>query len=87
MKTEHYNTGLSPKEVYEKFKIKDARILNLIMQYLGKSREDAVALWYNSRTRAYLVENKMCWVSDVRMLDELEMEMSGNDHWMVGSFE
>ena len=39
MKTEHYNTGLSPKEVYEMFKIKDVRILNLIMQYLGKSEK------------------------------------------------
>ena len=87
MKTEHYNTGLGPKEVYEKFKIKDARILNLIMQYLGKYREDAVELWYNSKTRAYLVENEMCWVSDVRMLDELEMEIAGNDHWMMVSFE
>lgn len=87
MKTEHYNTGLSPKEVYEMFQYKDARILNLIMGYLGKSREDAVELWYNSKTRDYLVENEMCWVSDVRMLDELEMEMAGNDHWMVGSFE
>lgn len=87
MKTEHYNAGLSPKGVYERFKIKDVRILNLIMGYLGKSREDAVELWYNSKTRAYLVENEMCWVSDVRMLDELEMEIAGNDHWMMGSFE
>lgn len=87
MKTEHYDTGLSPKEVYEMFKYKDARILNLIMQYLGKSREDAVELWYRSKTRSYLVENEMCWVSDVRMLDELEMEIAGNDHWMMGSFE
>lgn len=87
MKTEHYNTGLSPKEVYERFKIKDVRILNLIMGYLGKSREDAVELWYNSKTRAYFDKNDMFWVADYAMLDELQLELNNDPTWMTCLFE
>ena len=53
----------------------------------GKSKEEASSLWFNSKTKKILEDNKMFWVSGMRCFVELEYELEGNPKWMNEPFE
>lgn len=79
--------GEELKEWEEAKRYKDERMLIHIMNKMHKDMKDATLLWYGSKTREYFVEHDMYWVSDVRMIDELELEMKKDSEWMKGLFE
>ena len=75
-------------EDWEKAKrYKDERMLLHIMEKMNKDIKSAALLWYGSKTREYFDRHDMYWVSDTRMLDELEMELKNDPGWMKGLFE
>ncbi|MCI8663497.1 MAG: hypothetical protein HFG69_09700 [Hungatella sp.] len=67
---------------------KTAIIIEIIMQERGLSRAEAAKLWYNSRTKKETLDKKeYSFVSPSRCYDELEMEITGDSYWLLGSFE
>lgn len=87
MKTEHYNTGLSPEELASIIRTKDKRLVNLIVRDMNKTVADATDLWFKSKTREYFDKNNMFWVADYAMLDELQLELNNDPTWMTCLFE
>lgn len=62
--------------------------IKFIIQDKKCSFGDAAKLWYNSKTKKEMQDSveDLTWVSPARCYDELLMELSGDEHWMRGSF-
>lgn len=53
----------------------------------GMSRENAMRLWCRSRTKEFLEQQKMFWVSGMRCYIELGYELTNDPLWMNTPFE
>lgn len=51
------------------------------------SRTQAMDIWFKSKTKKVLEDNKLFYVSGMRCYWELTLELSGNENWMKESFE
>ncbi len=63
----------------------------LVVAQLSKDRgisiQDASAIWMSSRTRAYLLQNNLHWVSESRCYWELLLELSNDPRWLNEPFD
>lgn len=65
----------------------------MVISFLIKDHKlnlaEATKLWYNSRTKAKLIDgtNDYTHVSPARCYDELIMELNNDPHWMKGQFD
>lgn len=53
----------------------------------GMTREQAMGVWCNSKTKAILEKQKIFWVSGMRCFVELEYELTNNPLWMSDTFD
>ncbi len=65
------------------------RIIATLVQEDGLSYEEAIDLWYDSKTKKELIDSDNPEYEGLypsRVYDELMMEVDGNPHWLRGSF-
>lgn len=69
-------------EFYEK---KNAEIVKIISNDLNILEKDAMNLWYNSKTRFYIIKWQLFErISSFVCLDEIKMELSNDPDWLRG---
>ena len=62
-------------------------IVGFLIQNYNMSREDAMKLWFNSKTYSEIYRRRLFYVSATRAYSELFMEMEQNDEWMRNPFD
>ena len=53
----------------------------------GMNRESAYNTWFNSKTRNYIINNNLYWVSGMRCYWELCLELGNSDDWLKEPFD
>ena len=79
-----YNaTDAEIKEMQSKY------VIAFIMEDTKMSLAEATKLWYNSKTKAIIIDgnNDYTHVSPTRCYYELQMELTNNPRWMKGQFD
>lgn len=67
---------------------KSRYIINELMSKQGMNEGQATKTWYKSKTKKLTLDSEdLYFVSAPRCYDELLKELSGDERWMMGSFE
>lgn len=80
-------------EDFRTYKLKDLSgqeplvIRELMRENKGMLREDAVRIWEHSKTKAKLEKRKLFYVSAMRIVWELNLELTNDDRWFDEPFD
>ena len=69
------------------FESQSITVVEHIMKNSNLSREDAIKMWFNSKTYHEIVRRKLTYISAMRAYYELELEHKNSPDWMQKSFE
>lgn len=76
---------MSHEEFIEK---KNLIVINLIVKLMGLSYENAVKIWYNSKTKLVTLDSDdLYYISPACCVDQLQYELSNDERWMTQTFE
>lgn len=65
----------------------NAFVIKHLMKDRGMPTEEAIRVWMNSKTRAYLEENNLFWVAETRCYWELVLELNNDRRWLKEPFD
>ncbi len=68
------------------FKFQSREIIDGLMDLNDMTREQATRFWYTSKTKDYIEQHNLCWISPARLYDELILEKQNSPYWMLGPF-
>lgn len=69
-----------------KFVLISEIVVKLLMEDDHLSQDEAMELWFNSKTLLELRKRKLDWASPARCYYELKMELDNDPAWMTGLF-
>ena len=69
------------------FESQSITVIEHIMKDNNASRQDAIKLWFNSKTYNEIVSRKLTYISAMRAYYELNLEIKGSSEWMKNDFE
>lgn len=69
------------------FESQSITVVEHIMKDNNISREDAIKMWFNSKTYNEIVNRKLTYISAMRAYYELKLEYQKSPDWMRNSFE
>lgn len=70
-----------------KFESQNETIIELLMTNCQMTRENAMKLWFNSKTYAEIIRRKLTYTSATRAYSELELEYKNDPDWMQNPFD
>lgn len=69
------------------FESQSITIIERIMKDKNASRQEAMKLWFNSKTYNEIVARKLNYISAMRAYYELNLEIKKSPEWMKNDFE
>ena len=77
----------SYKKMVIPFDSQSITIIGQIMKDKKLSRQDAMTLWFSSKTYKEIIRRKLTYISAMRGYWELNLELEKNPKWMTEDFE
>ena len=75
------------KKMVIPFDSQSITIIEQIMKDKKLSRQDAMTLWFSSKTYKEIIRRKLTYISAMRGYWELNLELEKNPKWMTEDFE
>ena len=75
------------KKMVIPFDSQSITIIEQIMKDKKLSRQDAMTLWFSSKTYKEIIRRKLTYISAMRGYWELNLELEKNPKWMTEEFE
>ena len=69
------------------FESQSITIIERIMKDKNISRQEALNIWFNSRTYNEIIRRNVTFISAMRAYFELNLELTNNPEWMKNEFE
>lgn len=69
------------------FESQSITVIERIMKDNKVSRQEAMKLWFNSKTYKEIINRGLTYISAMRAYYELNLEISENSEWMKNDFE
>ena len=70
-----------------KFKSQSEIVVDTLVKRNNMTKEQAVRMWFNSRTYNEILRRNITYISAMRAYFELELEINNDPDWMRKEFE
>lgn len=69
------------------FESQSITVIERIMKDNKVSRQEAMKIWFNSKTYNEIINRKLTYISAMRAYYELNLEIKRSSEWMKNDFE